>query len=148
MSAALRGRRLLSILHNIYHEPQLRLVLLLHAKKCKPKAKPCKIPFCYHVKCLLSHMEGCWGENYCNLIICHRSRELLTHWRECRNAECGMCKPFEHLRPLFPYPGPEIYDVEMETRAIVDDTPPKRTIKKKKKKIKKKKKPVEPVANP
>jgi hypothetical protein len=92
---------------------QQQLILLLHAHKCQRRERiysnnvkyykisliqiciqqHCTLYYCNVMKGVLEHMVGCNFGSQCQYPHCAASRQIITHWKECRNMECLVCNP-------------------------------------------------------
>uniref|UniRef100_A0A183CBS4 histone acetyltransferase n=1 Tax=Globodera pallida TaxID=36090 RepID=A0A183CBS4_GLOPA len=81
---------------------QQQLVLLLHAHKCKLREQAelpqnrvaaCTLPYCAVMKGVLEHMVGCSAGLQCQYVHCASSRQIISHWNNCSEHDCPMCKP-------------------------------------------------------
>uniref|UniRef100_A0A914MIB2 histone acetyltransferase n=1 Tax=Meloidogyne incognita TaxID=6306 RepID=A0A914MIB2_MELIC len=79
---------------------QQQLVLLFHAHKCRQREKVepqassnCNLPYCNIMKGVLEHMVKCTFGRQCLFAHCASSRQIISHWKNCTNENCPVCKP-------------------------------------------------------
>jgi len=62
----------------------------------------CPIPFCDTMKNVMCHLRVCDpARDDCRHPDCHRSRQILQHWKNCELAECLLCSPFREIAPAY-----------------------------------------------
>uniref|UniRef100_A0A1I7TLE2 histone acetyltransferase n=1 Tax=Caenorhabditis tropicalis TaxID=1561998 RepID=A0A1I7TLE2_9PELO len=91
---------------------QNQLMLLIHANHCNkkdetnelnvlcglpPRYPICNLPDCQKFKIVLNHMKGCQLGSVCKEQYCWSSKQIVTHWKACKNEKCALCS---HLRSL------------------------------------------------
>lgn len=69
---------------------QQRLTLLKHARLCKLQLGTCPKPHCATFQKILAHIASC-KENGCSFTGCTMAKQLLSHYKMCRNFECNLC---------------------------------------------------------
>jgi hypothetical protein len=68
-----------------------RLLLLRHSSKCIHPNGQCPVsPFCLTMKNVWLHIKECKDQN-CNARHCISSRYILSHYSNCRHADCPVC---------------------------------------------------------
>jgi E1A/CREB-binding protein len=89
------------MLRQIFQQAAERLLSLLHASNCQHVDGRCPrgYPNCKEMKELWLHVNVC-RKRTCEYQRCVLSREVLSHYRECRDPQCivcggqqGMCPP-------------------------------------------------------
>ena len=90
--------------YNIHRQFQDQLALMLHAHNCNEKSiieqNRCQMIGCLQFKKLLWHMEKCEAGKACPDRYCKEAMPILIHWMDCKELECGMCKPLKRIWPL------------------------------------------------
>jgi hypothetical protein len=70
-----------------------RLMLLRHAARCTIPAGSCPTTnYCGSARKLWQHVLDCKG-GQCDVAHCIESRQVLAHYRQCRDAHCLVCGP-------------------------------------------------------
>ncbi|CAI8036374.1 Histone acetyltransferase p300 [Geodia barretti] len=85
---------------------QQQLVLLLHPAIVSRKRgstrwgevstsrAPCS--HCQTMKNVLDHMTQCQAGRQCTYAHCVSSRQIISHWKSCRKADCPICLPLRN----------------------------------------------------
>ncbi|CAH2037315.1 unnamed protein product [Thlaspi arvense] len=68
------------------------LMLLRHARTCKPLGGKCQDPYCVTARNLWSHMDCC-VELQCLYPRCRPTKVLISHHRYCTAPRCPVCEP-------------------------------------------------------
>eukprot|EP00117_Sycon_ciliatum_P037422 scpid8584/ scgid27999/ Histone acetyltransferase p300; E1A-associated protein p300 len=72
-----------------------QLRLLLHAHECDRR---CNEPMCGLFKSVLEHMKICNMHTGCSYAHCSSSRQIVQHFKDCRQDACAVCRPFKGKR--------------------------------------------------
>ncbi|CAF4776712.1 unnamed protein product, partial [Rotaria sp. Silwood2] len=51
------------------------------------------MPYCSTMKDVLQHMIKCDKCRNCTFTHCFISRQIILHWRQCKNSQCLICQP-------------------------------------------------------
>ncbi|XP_061361348.1 histone acetyltransferase HAC1-like isoform X2 [Gastrolobium bilobum] len=83
------------------HRNQQRwLLFLLHARRCPAPEGRCQERFCSIAQKLCKHIDGC-TLRHCPYPRCHHTRELLHHFKNCRDPCCPVCVSVRNYRRAF-----------------------------------------------
>ncbi|XP_016923030.1 histone acetyltransferase p300 [Drosophila suzukii] len=77
---------------------QRQLALLLHAHRCRQPE--CLVNFCRDMKAVLVHAIACVRGKDCPTKHCSSSRQILTHYKICRDHACRICSIFPRSIPV------------------------------------------------
>ena len=72
---------------------QNQLIILIHAAKCQKLE--CNIPYCQTMKNVLLHLPNCQMGRNCTVQHCASSRQIIAHWKQCKNTNCPVCQPLK-----------------------------------------------------
>ncbi|CAA7056718.1 unnamed protein product [Microthlaspi erraticum] len=76
-----------------FKNQQRWLLFLLHARTCcKQPGEVCSDRNCVTVQRLWSHMNSC-VETQCVYPLCHPTKALITHYKNCKDLRCPVCVP-------------------------------------------------------
>ncbi|XP_076915941.1 histone acetyltransferase HAC1-like isoform X1 [Bidens hawaiensis] len=69
------------------------LLFMLHARNCVYSPGKCPAIHCVFVQKLCKHIVSCNDVTQCQYPRCHKSRELLHHYKQCKDESCPVCVP-------------------------------------------------------
>ncbi|CAH8381259.1 unnamed protein product [Eruca vesicaria subsp. sativa] len=79
-------------LHNSVTRQRNWLLILLHARDCKPPEGKCQERNCVTVQKLWSHMDSCVKPR-CLYSRCRITKSLIIHFKNCKDRLCALCVP-------------------------------------------------------
>ncbi|XP_057549775.1 histone acetyltransferase HAC1-like isoform X2 [Amaranthus tricolor] len=87
-----------------YKNQQRWLLFLRHARSCRASVGKCVERTCCLAQKLLKHIDICDGS--CSISRCSPTKNLLNHYKHCRNPKCPVCVPVSNYilsqRNLYP----------------------------------------------
>lgn len=115
---------------NLQHKKriQLRLVYLIHAKKCQDRELKsgseggCTWSCCKVMKRVLNHMSICSAGYNCSEIYCYSSKKIIIHWTNCQNIVCDVCMPLKEAERSYNIKTPQPNDEHLheELQQLLD----------------------------
>nr|GMD86545.1 histone acetyltransferase HAC1-like isoform X1 [Ipomoea batatas] len=80
-----------------FRNQQRWLLFLIHARRCSSPAGKCPEQHCILAQNLLKHLESC-NALPCQYLRCSATKQVINHFRRCREANCPVCGPVRNFR--------------------------------------------------